>query len=303
MSVLLSGSDAACTKDGSCRNEYTSEKRFIRVHWGLTEVPGDIPDEAKRVDLNHNEITTVPVGVFSHLRQCVTLVLSYNKISIIRPGMFTGLYNLQHLSLHGNLIRIVEMGAFDSLYFLSEISLYYNRLRTMSPHLLTNLPRPIKLDMRIPSGQTNQWHCSSLCWLKHEEQHGTVVWRDVESDPRCADGSQWKTMECGDPGENCRSFTRQHQKYYCFIAQWLIFAAHMSFTSFTFIWWRVISSSYFVSWCRSLPRAWRSPILHQNKVQWSIFCWFQCLVQLFWWNQWNHHMSERWRMDTVPKIL
>ncbi len=205
------GVDAACNNRRWCVNEYNSTtKRYSVVWWGITEVPNDIPAETLQVHIGGNRITHLAVGVFSHLSQCTLLEVSHNYITMIKEGAFIGLHELQYLYLQGNQIILVEVGAFDPLQSVhkGEIHLEGNRLRTLSPHLFTNLSRPITLDLTFheEKRQTNQWNCVTLCWMKHEEQHGTIVWTDGSSYPMCADGSDWKMFDCQDPGQSLAVF-------------------------------------------------------------------------------------------------
>ncbi len=200
--VVVQGGDADCTSLEHCRNEYTSDRKYFRNYWNLTEIPVDIPAEAEHVQLIYNAITHIPLGVFKHLSQCVYLNLRANQISIIKPEMFTRLYKLETLGLGVNKITSIEDRSFDSLFSLGLLNIRLNRLRTLSPSLLSNTPRkPLVLATRY-FRQTNPWNCSSLCWMKHEEQHKTVVWYEGNTYPGCADGSDWKTFECGQPGES-----------------------------------------------------------------------------------------------------
>ena len=113
--------------------------------------------------------------------------------------MFAGLCNLQEILLGQNQISHIEEGAFDSLVSLTYLHLYKNRLTTMNPDIFANVPRhPLVLHLSSTPG-TNQWNCSSLCWLKHEELHGTVKWHDG-SVPTCADPVNWLLLPCGVQG-------------------------------------------------------------------------------------------------------
>ncbi len=226
--IFLPGDDAGCTDSFWCRNKYdTSDRGFYRTHCCLTEVPSDIPAEALEVHLRNNAITSIPAGVFRHLTQCTYLNLGDNQISSVDKEAFQGLKSLQMLYLANNSISSVYietfqaltslqvlwlgqndissvvLGTFDSLHSLEFLDLEKNKLRTLSPRLFINLPRkPLKLKL---GGFSNKWNCSSLCWLKHEEQKGTVTWRDWWGDdaaaPRCATGGDWASLQCGDPGE------------------------------------------------------------------------------------------------------
>ncbi len=121
-----------------------------------------------------------------------------NHLSVITSGMFKGLNNLHSLDISFNPISHIEPGAFDDLYSLRRIYLYRTNLTTLSPDLFLNVPRPLELWMAHWS-EPNQWNCNSLCWLKHEEQQRTVSFSS--SGPKCADGSKWSALQCGDQGQ------------------------------------------------------------------------------------------------------
>ena len=73
-----------------CRDEYTDDRDFYRTESALTQVPDDIPDDAKEVYLSNNAISTLSAGAFSGLSQCTDLDLTDNSISTIDEGAFTG---------------------------------------------------------------------------------------------------------------------------------------------------------------------------------------------------------------------
>ncbi len=179
----------------------STNRQFFRTYWSLTVVPRDIPAEALEVDLQHNALSFIPAGVFSHLTKCVHLDLSYNGIASVDKEGFNGLSSLQTLKLH-NKISTLEPGTFDHLTSCNILILNQNKLVTLNPDLFINLPRlPLQLLLTLKSFDTNHWDCSSLCWLKHEEQQGTVTWLYGRV-PKCADEEDWQTLQCGDPGQD-----------------------------------------------------------------------------------------------------
>ncbi len=224
---LVQYTSAVCTNHGQCRNEYTSARWFCRTYWNLADIPRDIPVRAQLVDLRGNGITTLPARVFESLVDLREIQLFDNRISHIEPGAFRGLlnlnliglstnrlsgvrkevfaslYNLQSLKLSWNNINKIEEGAFDSLFSLTSLDIRQNRLRTLSPDLFINTPRPIVQLLMSDANDTNQWDCSSLCWMKHDEQHGTVNFRWLRfSPPKCSGDNDWASLQCGHPGES-----------------------------------------------------------------------------------------------------
>ncbi len=164
-----------------CRNVYDRDlKEYWRTFWNLTKIPRDIPAEAEEVYLWGNKITRVPANIFSHLHDC------------------------QILSLVGNLIITIEIGAFNGLYSLKELGLAENDIDTLDPQLLRNLPRPLTLELSYPNSFVDRpWRCDTLCWLKLEEQRGTVNWTSFEDEtnhPECRRPLYWDTLECTAQG-------------------------------------------------------------------------------------------------------
>ena len=63
-----------------------TDGEYWRTYSGLTEVPGDIPGEARKVFLFNNPITAVSPGAFSHLCQCTYLSLWGCELTVLDPG-------------------------------------------------------------------------------------------------------------------------------------------------------------------------------------------------------------------------
>ncbi len=186
----------------------------------LTTIQKDTLTELKSVrtlELTFNKISSIEQGSFSRLQSLVKLVINNNHLSVIQVGTLTGLYSLKYLHLHHNELQTLEEAAFHPLYSTTTISLYCNKLTSLSQTHFLNLPRPLKLQLSCTEPHerwwttsrecclgysTNQWNCSSLCWLKQEEWHGTWTWDmafDSPSSFNCAKlVNDWK---CGDSGE------------------------------------------------------------------------------------------------------
>ncbi len=185
--------------------------------------------KCQNLDLGYNQMSELEPGTFDGLQQLTGLHLEGNKLTILKPGIFRGLENLHNLHLDNNQIISIDQGAFDSLGSLGGldslviadltlpmrrgITLYNNNLTTLSQDLFINLPRPLFLVLRRETIYSiSLWNCSSLCWLKHEEKHGTIKLRPLDtkqkawdpSTPRCIEGVNWNSLQCGDPGELSR---------------------------------------------------------------------------------------------------
>ncbi len=149
--------------------------------------------------LSANEIYFIIPGTFDHLSHLRVLLLDSNQISTIKSDMFKGLYFLHILFINFNTIFSIEAGAFDSLYSLKKLHLYHNRIKTLKPDLFINQPHPFELVLSESPEHRNDLICSSLCWLKHEEEHGTITWPD-NMFPRCTDNVAWPSLSCGHSG-------------------------------------------------------------------------------------------------------
>ena len=87
----------------SCRSEYTNGNYF-RDGCGLTEVPTDIPSDAKKVYLENNQISNILAEAFSHLTSCTYIRLKNNSLTLIDAADFVGLESLKTLVLEYNSI-------------------------------------------------------------------------------------------------------------------------------------------------------------------------------------------------------
>ena len=123
-------------------------KAYFKTNLGITEVPTDIPTEAKYVYIHNNNISTIPSRVFAHLENCTELDLSYNRISEVNVGMFEGLVSLKRLLLMHNLIDTVEDRSFLPLCACTEVVLSENRIPEMRPEMFEGLASLRTLSMR-----------------------------------------------------------------------------------------------------------------------------------------------------------
>ena len=126
-----------------CDGYRSDEQEYWKKGCGLTEVPEDIPAQARVVMLDWNAISHIRDGAFRHLTVCEGLYLRNNTLTEVRTGMWEGLSSLTKLSLSFN--QISTMGAFNTLTSLTSLSLSTNQIST------------------IPVGAFNT--LSSLTWL------------------------------------------------------------------------------------------------------------------------------------------
>ena len=126
--------------------KYT-DGNYHRDGCGLTQVPTNIPADARKVYLSNNQITNIRIGAFSQLTNCTELWLNNNTLTIIEAADFVGLQSLKELILENNFITEIQTFAFIHLKRCSEISIKGNRLTHVSVNMFIGLPFLEKLSL------------------------------------------------------------------------------------------------------------------------------------------------------------
>ena len=103
--------------------EYTKDETYIRNWDRLTEIPKDIPENVKYVEIQLNDIRNLKAGDFSRLSQCEVMNLDDNSIRNIESGSFSGLDSLKNLSICTNWILEMEEEMWQGMQNLHEITL------------------------------------------------------------------------------------------------------------------------------------------------------------------------------------
>ena len=103
--------------------EYTKDEAYIRNWDRLTEIPKDIPENVKYVEITLNDIRNLNAGDFSHLSQCEVMNLDDNSIRNIESGSFSGLDNLKNLSICANWVLNLKAEMWQGMQNLQELTL------------------------------------------------------------------------------------------------------------------------------------------------------------------------------------
>ncbi len=89
--------------------------------------------------LNGNELTSLPAGVFSGLTALQALQLHENELTSLPAGVFSGLTALQVLQLQENELGSLPAGVFSGLTALDELRLDYNGLSSLPAGVFSGL--------------------------------------------------------------------------------------------------------------------------------------------------------------------
>ncbi|KAJ3607702.1 hypothetical protein NHX12_024753 [Muraenolepis orangiensis] len=106
----------SCSKDCYCSESEAGGKTVRCSNLRLTEVPGDLPNDTRRIYLDFNLLTAVPADAFAGLPHLATLDLSHNQLALLEPGAFRGLdASLRFLDISSNKLVHFDPEAFEGL--------------------------------------------------------------------------------------------------------------------------------------------------------------------------------------------
>ncbi|XP_073453089.1 reticulon-4 receptor-like 2 [Aquarana catesbeiana] len=104
----------------------------------LSRVPSPLPNQARRVFLQNNQISELSPGLFSPLTS--VLWLFSNRISVLRPGTFQGLEHLEELDLGKNPnLPPLQPDTFSGLNSLLSLHLYQCNIHRLPADLFRGL--------------------------------------------------------------------------------------------------------------------------------------------------------------------
>ena len=133
-----------CAMEG---NFYLDQEKYVYTdgnyrHDGceLTEVPTNIPADARTVYLSDNQISDIRNAGFSQLTNCTELWLNNNTLIQIETADFVGLESLKELILENNFITEIQTAAFFHLEQCSDINIKGNKLTRIHKDMFIGLP-------------------------------------------------------------------------------------------------------------------------------------------------------------------
>ncbi len=176
--------------------------------------------------LTGNKISHISDDTFSEMPKLYLLAVSNNFLQILNPTMFTALPVLEYLFCYTNKITRIVGGTFLNLTNLKDLNLRHNKLTTIRPAMFEGLislkmlkldsnkisaiepysfrclPQPIILSLCfMRSGDDrNRLVCNtSICWLKRQENVGSISWgkhKNSAYKPCYTGGMTWDGLWC-----------------------------------------------------------------------------------------------------------
>lgn len=111
-------------------------KKLENLQWstGVLAISKDTfkdADELKKLNLDDNQIQTLPSNVFENAKHLQDIQLSRNNINLIEDDAFSGLTHLQSLLLNQNSLTIIKANTFVRIVNLIKLELNFNQIETI----------------------------------------------------------------------------------------------------------------------------------------------------------------------------
>lgn len=159
--LLLDPSSSPTTTSQSSLCQLITNSTLDCSNLGLSEIPKDIPNSVKQLNLSHNSISNFLDDAFDKYCVNITLLdLSYNDISNLSRRHFEGLKSLETLFLLANKISSLSPDTFVDLKNLKRLDLSSNSLElqgsTSEGFLISSSLEELNLDncgiSELPTG-------------------------------------------------------------------------------------------------------------------------------------------------------
>ena len=186
-----------------CRHLYLHRNRISHIADGAFSGLGNL----RQLKLQENLLFVLRLGMFKGLDSLNELYMCCSHTDTIQNGSFLDLANLHRLDLRTNRLTELRAEMFLGLISLRIIQLVYNHFTTIDASVFSHLPRPLEVQLtELADPRALLLNCDSrLCWLKEEEEFGTIIWYRTYGyhpimKPGCMDGLTWAMLDCNITG-------------------------------------------------------------------------------------------------------
>ena len=144
----------------------------------LTSLPAGVFDGLSSVmvlGLSGNQLTSLPVGAFDELSALTNLVLNNNQLTSLSVGVFDGLSSLTYLQLQNNQLTSLPADVFDGLSSLIDLHLQNNQLTSLSVGAFNGLSSLTQLLLNnnqltsLSAGVFNGLPALTQLWLQNNQ--------------------------------------------------------------------------------------------------------------------------------------
>ncbi|XP_075911851.1 uncharacterized protein LOC116957317 isoform X1 [Petromyzon marinus] len=143
--TTIAQSDVACPEHCRC---LLPQRHTSCLDARLSEVPQNVPSNTSQLDLQGNQLRTLPTNAFENLSVLKSLHLIDCELSIVKPGAFNGLSQLTYLYLQNNSLKSLPIGLFDGLVSVTYLYLDYNQLDSICSGIFSPMKKLTGLYIR-----------------------------------------------------------------------------------------------------------------------------------------------------------
>ncbi|NXX45515.1 CHADL protein, partial [Tricholaema leucomelas] len=146
VALVLGGTTATrCPAPCICDN---LRAHVLCLNGNLTAIPSTIQELTKKLNIQGNSFTVIPVGAFLATPYLTHLDLQRCKVERLEEGAFRGLGRLLYLNLASNGIALLYQESLDGLSSLRQLILEGNRIEEIQPGAFGHLGSLTVLDLR-----------------------------------------------------------------------------------------------------------------------------------------------------------
>ncbi|XP_035284833.1 toll-like receptor 13 [Anguilla anguilla] len=178
--LLFSAGACWCYGMESCASNYKDSNSIWCVKkniQNLSRIMDMVPQNATRINLSQNKISTIPVDIFRKFWRLQDLSLQRNNISFLKRAQFGGLVQLKRLNLSSNILSEIQPDTFQGLTQLRDLLLYNNHITKIPTGLFHYLPQVTTLDLSLNKLKyLNSSQCKSSTLENLDLSYNNISW-------------------------------------------------------------------------------------------------------------------------------